>query len=119
MSLRDDILAMNDLDERIVKVKQWKNKKILMRAMSGAQRVACVEASRVQRGKETDIDGNKLSHLSVIVCACDPETSKPIFNMSDLPALQEKNAAALETLAVVAFELSGMGEEALESAEKK
>ena len=118
MSLRDDILALNDLDERIVKVKQWKNKKILMRAMSGAQRIACVEASKVKRGKETEVDGNIMSHISVIVCACDPKTSKPIFKMEDLPALQEKSAAALEALAIIAFELSGMGEEALVSAEK-
>ena len=117
MSLRDDILKMKDLDEKIIKVKQWNNKKILIRTMSGAQRLACVEAAR-NKDKDAEINVTKLSHLAVIVCARDPKTKELIFKIEDLPELQEKNAAALEALAVVAYELSGMGEEALASAEK-
>jgi len=54
----------------------------------------------------------------VIECTFDPESGEKVFNPNDRDALMAKSAAAVEQIATVAMRLSGMGEEAVDSAGK-
>lgn len=116
MSLHDDILSMDDLEAREVVVKQWGNKKIVVKSLTAAQRYEMIEQCMSVRGNK--IDGKKLYIFTLIACAYDPETSAPIFTPADYDKLAGKNSGAIETIIQVANELNGIGEAQVVEMEK-
>ena len=109
MSLRDTILTANDLQEDTVTVPEWGDVKLLLRGMTGKQRIDLVDKS-----------GNDRSHMYadiLIATALDPDTGSPVFDKADRDPLMEKSGAVLERLALVVIQdLSGVS---VEDAEKE
>ena len=109
MSLRDTILTATDIDEREVTVPEWGNITLLLKGMTGKQRIQLVEkASNTQKVyMYSDI---------LIAVAYDPDTGDLVFDAADREALSEKAGGVLERLAQIAMELSGVN---LDEAEKE
>ena len=116
MVLRDDILALDDMETREVVVKQWGGKKVLVKSLTAAQRYGLIERCMDKRG--TKIDGKKLYIHTFIECACDPETGKQIFTADDFDKIAAKNSGAIEVVVQAANELNGIGEAEIVELEK-
>lgn len=116
MSLRDDVLAMVDLESEEVVVKQWGGKKFLVKSITAAQRYSMLEQCMDKSG--TKIDGKRLYLLTAISCTYDPETGERVFTEADLTALSEKNSGAVDTLVQTANRLNGIGEVEVTELEK-
>ncbi len=100
MSLRDTILGANDLEETTLDVPEW-DVKVLLRAMTGKQRMQLVD----QVGAK---DKSYMYSDILIALALDPETKKPIFEKADREALSNKSGGVLERLAQEVIRISGV-----------
>ena len=107
MSLRDKILACNDIQSELVDVPQW-DATVEVRGMTGRQRSLVLQESVDASGK---VALQKLYPHLVIVSTYDPETGEPVFLAGDFDAVAEKSGAALEVIAQVAMRLSGFNTE--------
>ncbi len=108
MSLRDTILTADDLGESIEDVPEW-GVKVLLRGMTGKERLRYVENSK-DRGSEymySDI---------LIATAYNPDTGELVFDKADREALAEKSGLVLERLALKVMKDSGVD---LDEAEKE
>lgn len=115
MSLRDKILQAPDIASEMVEVPEW-DVTVEVRGMSGADRARIFEA--VTEGGE--IKASMLYAETVIATAYDPETGAPVFDESDVSALMQKSAQAIDRLAKVGLRLSGMeGEASTDAAGKR
>jgi len=114
MNLRDKIKAVNDIEKRTVIVPEW-DTTLEVRSMSGTQRAQIFTRNTDEKGKvRTD-----RIYLDVIVCCTyDPETGERIFADEDIEWLGNKKGAVLERIGAIAFEISGIGKEAIGEAEK-
>lgn len=114
MSLKEKIRAADDIKKQIVKIPEW-GAKIEVRTMMGAERA-------ILFGKTADEGGQpnfqELYPEMIIACCFDPKTGERLFSKEDIPWLMEKSCTAMERLATVASELSGITEKAVEGAEK-
>jgi hypothetical protein len=117
MSLRDEILGIQDCGERVVYVPQWKCK-VLVKAFTAASRYDMVAGCTTVKDGKADVDGKKLLAMTVIESAHDPKTGDKLFTVADIGTLLAKSYGALETIAQAANELSGIGADAQEDAEK-
>lgn len=123
MSLRDEIERdCPDLGQEIVKVKLWKNRKVLIRAMTGAERI---EMHRHIGPRPEGLDDKALElrqrrvcAAAIITCVHDPESREKAFSWDDLDWMMEQPIGLLDELSGRAFDLSGIGADAVESAEK-
>ena len=108
-SLRDTILNANDLQESVETVPEWGDIKILLRGMTGKQRIDLVDKA-----------GSDRSHMYadiLIATALDPDTSEQVFDKADRDPLMGKSGAVLERLALVVIQdLSGVS---VDDAEKE
>lgn len=104
MSLRDRILAADDIGRRTVEVPEW-DAEVEVRTMTAAARSAMLKRCTDQAG---NLDTEKLYVLLVISSTFDPETGDKLFTESDTGPLGEKSAAAVETVARAVMEMSGM-----------
>ena len=109
MSLRDTILGANDLQETVETVPEWDDVKILLRGMTGKQRIELVDKA-----------GSDRSHMYadiLIATAVDPDTDKRVFDRADRDPLMDKSGAVLERLALIVIQdLSGVS---VDEAEKE
>ena len=110
-SLREFVLDIEDIESEEVTVKQWGNRKFLVKSMTGEERDKMFKASMDDKGEK--IDSEKLTVNIIIFTTRDPHTKELIFRPEDIAILKKKNAAALEKLSAVASRLSGIGEEAV------
>jgi hypothetical protein len=115
MSLsRDQILQPRQLLKKSVKVPEWAvggETEVFVREMSGAERDAYEAA--LYRDKEESLT-NARAKLAVR-CVCD-ENGSLIFNESDIAALGEQSARALERVGRAAQRLNGLSDQVLEEA---
>jgi len=116
MSLRDDILNMDDLESREVVVRQWGKKKVIVKSITAAQRYEMIE--QCMNSRSNKIDGKKLYVYTLISCTYDPETGLPLFTVADYDKLVGKNSGAIEAIVQVANELNGIGEAQIVELEK-
>lgn len=123
MSLREEIEKdCPDLGQEIVKVKLWKNRKVLIRAMTGAERI---EMHRRIGPRPAEMNEEALEQrqrrvcaAAVITCVHDPESREKAFSWDDLDWIMEQPIGLLDELSGRAFDLSGIGADAVENAEK-
>ncbi len=114
MKLREKIKATDDVAKRIIEVPEW-NATLEVRSMTGAQRTRVFSRNTDKQGK---IQTDRI-YLDVIVCCVyDPETGERVFTEEDTEWLGDKKGAVLERIGTIAFEVSGLGKEAVEQAEK-
>lgn len=108
MSLRDDILSRDDIKRKTIPVPEWEAH-ITVRSMTGLERVKYFQ--RVQSNPED------MFAWLVVTCAEDTD-GKPIFQKSDVSQVNGKSGAALQRIAEVATQLSGLDDDAEARAEK-
>lgn len=114
MSLRDQILAAQDIKEEILNVPEW-GVSVLIRGLSARQRARLLQDAIDARGRP---DLEKIYPELAILTVHDPDTREPVFKPADRENLAEKSGAALERIAQAAMRLSGLRPEDLEMAEK-
>lgn len=118
MDLREEILGIKDCDEKIITIKKWNSRKVLVKAFTAGARYELISQSTLVKDGEADIDGKKLMILTVIESAYDPATGKRLFTIADYETLMAKSYGAIEAIARTANELSGVGDDAIEESEK-
>lgn len=105
MTLRDRILAADDIGKKLVHIPEW-DVDVEVRTMTAGKRSEMMKAA-------TDDDGNidvaQLWPMIIVATAYDPETGESLFTPADVDALKEKSAAAVEMLGGEAMAMSGMG----------
>ncbi len=102
-TLRDKILAADDIEARQVEVPEW-GVTVEIRTPTVRRRGELM-AEFMQDG---ELDYVKLYPALVVATAYDPDSGEQLFTIADMDALAEKSAKALETLGEVAVELAGM-----------
>lgn len=108
MSIRDQILAVQDIPSEVVDVPEW-GVKIEVRGMTGAERTRIMDKA-TSSGK--DVNLQFVYPEIVIATAFDPDTGKQIFVPEDKDVLLSKSANALDRIAMVGMRLSGFTKEA-------
>ena len=100
-SLRDTILNADDLKETVEDVPEWGDVKLLLRGMTGTERINLVDKA-----------GNDRSHMYADILlsqAFDPDDGTKVFDIADRDPLMGKSGAVLERLALIVIQdLSGV-----------
>jgi hypothetical protein len=108
MSLRDRILSAKDIQSQSLEVPEW-GLTVEVRGMSGADRARIIEAAMTTDG---GVNLQAFYPDVVISCCHDPETGERVFDPEDRIALMEKSGKAIDRIASLGLELSGMTEDA-------
>lgn len=115
MSLRDKILAADDIQVELVDVPEW-GVTVEVRGMSGHDRALILEAAADSDGK---ISVGRMYAETVIAATYDPETGQRVFQQSDVDALLSKSAAPMDRIASVGMRLARMEAGAADAAKKQ
>jgi hypothetical protein len=116
VSLRDKILAADDIQSELVDVPEW-GVTVEVRGMNGADRSRILEmASSSDDGK---IGVGTMYVETVIAATYDPETGERVFSAADRDGLMGKSAAAIDRIATVGMRLSAMDKEAQDDAKRR
>ena len=103
MSIRDQILAKQDIPSEMVDVPEW-GVKVEVRGMTGAERTRIMDKATQNAG---DVNLQFVYPEIVIATAFDPEGGEQVFKPGDRDALLAKSATALDRIAAVGMRLSG------------
>ncbi len=117
VSLREQILGFDDMQSEIVIVPEWGDMAIKIVAMNGTDRDAYEASLVVGAGKKSRMNMANMRAKLVQKTACDPETGERLFDIADVRALGQKNAAAIDRLFSVAQRLSGISDADVEELE--
>lgn len=119
MTLREQILAVEDRKTTVVHVPQW-DMNVHVRALSGAARAKIKALWYEMIGPDGKPTGSPpdIVPVTLQLGVVDPE-GKPVFSSDDVAALMEKNGDALELLYKAINRLSGLSLEAEADAAKK
>ena len=115
MSLKDKILASEDIPSETIHVKEW-DVDLLIKGMTAGERVTLMQSA--YDAKTEQVNMSKVYPDVVVACAHDPATGEPVFTDSDKDALMGKSSAAIERIADVGLRLSGIGKEEQDAAGK-
>lgn len=108
---RNHILACQDQQTRIVAVPEWGGS-VMVWGMTGGERDSYEQAALDQRtGERITVKG--LRSRLVVMCVRDAG-GRRLFTAAHIPALALKSAAALDRVANVAAELSGLSDSDME-----
>jgi hypothetical protein len=106
---KDAILGADDLKIEAVNVPEWGGE-VNVRSMTGVERDD-FEASIVSiKGKDEKANLRNFRAKLVALCVVDQD-GKRMFSEKDIPALGQKNAAALDRVFTKAQEMSGLRKE--------
>lgn len=114
MSIRDQILAAQDIPSETVNVPEW-GVKVEVRGMTGAERTRIMDLAV---GNNGEMNLQFVYPEIVIATAFDPESGEQIFRPADKSALLAKSANALDRIAAVGMRLSGFTQDSLDAAGK-
>ena len=115
MSLREQILAAEDIPSEILQINEW-NVDLLIKGMTAGERIALMQSAFDQATGQVNMAA--VYPDVVVACAHDPETGDPVFTDADKPAILSKSSAAVEKIADVGLRLSGIGKEETDAAGK-
>lgn len=115
MSLRDKIIASDDIASELVEVPEW-DVILEVRGMTGGDRSKILESAANNDG---GISVGTMYVDTVIASTYDPDTNERVFSESDKDALMRKSAAAIDRLATVGMRLSAMDQNAQDDAKKQ
>jgi len=117
MNLRETILAKNDLHQESIHVPEW-DTDVIVKTMTAGQRSDMLDKCIDKNKKNPELDSKKLYIYTVIYCAYDPTTDKPIFTEADYDALRGKSSNALEIILTAANRINALGEDEVKKLEK-
>jgi hypothetical protein len=103
VSIRDQILAVQDIPTQLVEVPEW-GVKIEVRGMTGAERTRIMDKATATAG---DMNLQMIYPEIVIATSFDPLTGEQVFVPEDRDILLSKSATALDRVAMVGMRLSG------------
>ena len=109
MSLREQILAAQDLPSQKIHVPEW-GCLVNVRTLTGRER------DRFEGQQSRDPYTDIRARLAVL-CLVDDE-GKQLFTAEDIPALTAKSSRALDRVFAVAVKLSGISKEDVEELKK-
>jgi hypothetical protein len=112
--LRSTILNSEDIDRKVIEVRQW-GVKVEVRGMNGHQRANFVQTYADNDGK---LDFGSLYPELILLGVYDPDTGERVFAEEDRDIVMDKSGAALETVATLVMQLSGLGEDAVDAVGK-
>ena len=114
-SLRDAILAADDLEREEVTVEGWEFP-VFVRVISGRERQQLVE--KWQQVKDDEAAQQDLLPFVCALCLVDQEGSRPFdpAEPGDLDLLKSKGARQLESIYHAAMRLNGMEDDSLDEA---
>lgn len=115
MSLRDKILACDDIQRELVEIPEW-GVILEVRGMNGADRSRIIEMVSDEQG---NVSVGTMYVETVIASTYDPESGERVFSPSDRDALTAKAASAIDRIAKVGMRLSRMDGEATEEAKRQ
>jgi hypothetical protein len=111
--LRKTILETEDLQKELVHVPEW-DVDVEVRSMTGKERARIMRVA----AEGTTVNLERWFPEIVIASAYDPDTGEKLFEPADRDALNAKNGAALNRLAVVGQRLAGLMESDVEAAKE-
>jgi hypothetical protein len=111
-SLREQILAAQDLPSKAIAVPEWELE-VFVRSMTGAERDRYEQELLAARGPDGKINLENVRARLVAFCTVDAE-GKRVFADEDIPALGAKSAAALDRVFTAASALNGIGQKDIE-----
>lgn len=91
----DEILQIEDRDEKIITVKAWKNKKLRIKTISAGKMVQLETKCSDKKG---NID-TKAWMLGLVIAGVIKEDGSKVFNESHIKALSGKSFAAMTFIA--------------------
>ena len=115
MSLRDKILAADDIGREIFTVPLWEVD-VEVRTMTASERSKMLNSAMDDNG---NMDLEQLYPRILIATVFDPDTGEQVFTEDDVSALQNKSASAVEAVAQKSMALSGLTAEAVDEAGKE
>lgn len=115
MSLRETILAADDIPSEKVTIKEW-GVDVLVRGMSAGDRITLMQNAYDQSTGQVNMAA--VYPDVVVSCLIDPDTNQPVFTAEDKSLLMSKSSAAIEQIASVGLRLSGIGQEEQDAAGK-
>ena len=115
LTLAERILAKDDIPSKEISVPLWNNQKLIVKGMTGKERFALIKKCADPDG---EIDGEKMTALSLVQCVKNPETGERVFSDAQAMSLMEKSVAALQDLINITNELNGLGDAATVEIEK-
>lgn len=113
MNLREKILQANDIESKVITVKKW-GVKLLLMELTGEQRNKLYENSR----RDGVFVQEDFIYNLFIASVFDPKTRQPIFTNADIEALRKKNGTVFEEISKELMALSGLSAESQEEIEK-
>ena len=114
-SLRDKILAAQDIPSEPVNIPEW-GVDVVVRGMSAGERITLMQNAFDQTTQQVNMS---IVYPDVVVaCTFDPDSSEPVFTDADKPLILSKSSAAVERLANVRLRLSGIGKDEQDAAGK-
>ena len=114
MSLRDRILAADDIGKELLVVPHW-DVEVELRTMTASERSKML-ASAVDNNGNMDLE--ELYPRILIATVYDPESGDPVFDSDDVASLATKSAAAIEFVAQKSMALSGLAGDGVDEAGK-
>lgn len=119
-SLADQILEANDVETKLYNVPEW-GVKLELRSPTGEERGALVSSfldleQSAATGSPQMRDLKTMYPSLVIACAYDPETGERVFEHTPgtIAALNGKNGAVLERVAMACMPLAGLSADEVE-----
>ena len=106
-TLRDQILAAQDIPEKLVEVPEW-SAQVLVRGMTASERTRLLELATTGEG---GLELRAFYPEIVISTAYEIDGSALLFTSADRDLLLGKSAVALDRIAKVGIDLSGFGSE--------
>ena len=114
MSLRDRILAADDIGKEMITVPHW-GVDLELRTMTAAERSKMLASSVDDNG---NMDREELYPRILIATVFDPKSGEAVFDGNDVAALANKSASAVEFVAQKSMALSGLAGDAVDEAGK-
>lgn len=104
MSIRDQILAADDIGTDTIHVPAW-GVEVQVKGMTLGQRNDGLTAAREENGT---LNLSRYYALIIIQTVSDPTTGEPVFTEDDVPLILAKSSAPADLLAKKALDLSGL-----------
>lgn len=114
MSLKDTILAAQDMKREAVEVPEWACT-VYVRCMSASERDSFESA--VYDAKSKGVTGENIRAKLLVRCLCDDNGAR-LFTDTDVASLGSKSAAVVDRLFDIAQRLNGIGAKDVEDLEK-